>query len=56
LRGYEAEASQALDILRTLGAREITEGPLAIFLRERGAPPRRYTLRPSFFALLILRA
>jgi CHAD domain-containing protein len=48
LRGYEAEASQALDILRTLGAREITEGPLAIFLRERGAPPRRYTLRPSF--------
>jgi CHAD domain-containing protein len=48
LRGYEAEATRAIEILRTLGAREISEGPLAIFFREHGSPPRRYTLRPSF--------
>lgn len=48
LRGYEAEAAKAIEILRTLGAREISEGPLAIFLREQESPPRHYTLRPSF--------
>jgi CHAD domain-containing protein len=48
LRGYEAEAAKAIEILRALGAREISEGPLAIFLREQGSPPRHYTLRPSF--------
>jgi len=48
LRGYEAEATKAIEILRTVGAREIGEGPLAIFFREHGAAPRRYTLRPSF--------
>ena len=34
--------------MRTLGAKEISEGPLAIFFREQGSPPRHYTLRPSF--------
>jgi CHAD domain-containing protein len=48
LRGYEAEAAKVIEILRTLGAREIGEGPLAIFLEERGSPPRHYTLRPTF--------
>ncbi len=48
LRGYEAEATRAIEILRTVGAKEISEGPLAIFFREDGSPPRRYTLRPSF--------
>jgi len=48
LRGYEAEAARAIEILRTLGAREISAGPLAIFFHERGSTPRRYTLRPSF--------
>lgn len=48
LRGYEAEAAKAIEILRTVGAREIGEGPLAIFLGEQGSPPRFYTLRPSF--------
>jgi CHAD domain-containing protein len=48
LRGYEAEAARAIEILRTLGAREMSEGPLAIFLRQDGSPPRHYTLRPSF--------
>jgi CHAD domain-containing protein len=48
LRGYEAEAVKAIEILRTLGAREISEGPLVIFFREQGLPPRHYTLRPAF--------
>jgi CHAD domain-containing protein len=48
LRGYEAEAAKAIEILRTLGAKEVSEGPLAIFFREHGSPPRPYTLRPSF--------
>jgi CHAD domain-containing protein len=48
LRGYEAEAGRAIEILRTLGAKEINEGPLASFFREYGSRPRRYTLRPSF--------
>jgi CHAD domain-containing protein len=48
LRGYEAEAAKAGEILRTLGATEIREGPLGIFFREKGAAPRRYTLRPAF--------
>ena len=48
LRGYEAEAAKAIEIFRTLGAKEISEGPLAIFFRQQGSPPRHYTLRPSF--------
>jgi CHAD domain-containing protein len=48
LRGYEAEAAKAIEILRTLGAQEISEGPLAIFFREQDSAPRHYTLRPSF--------
>ena len=48
LRGYEAEATKAIEILRTIGATEIAEGPLAMFFRERGKVPRRYTLRPAF--------
>ena len=48
MRGYEAEATKAAEILRTIGAREIGEGPLAKLLRERGKAPRRYTLRPTF--------
>ncbi len=48
LRGYEAEAAKVIEILRALGAKEISEGPLAIFFREQGSPPRHYTLRPSF--------
>ncbi len=48
LRGYEAEAAKAIEILRTVGAKEISEGPLAIFFRDRGSPPRHYTLRPTF--------
>jgi CHAD domain-containing protein len=48
LRGYEAEAAKAIEILRTLGAGQIDEGPLAIFFREQGSFPRRYTLRPTF--------
>jgi CHAD domain-containing protein len=48
LRGYEAEATRATEILRTIGATEIGEGPLAMFFRERGTVPRRYTLRPAF--------
>ncbi|HEY5811792.1 MAG TPA: CHAD domain-containing protein, partial [Terrimicrobiaceae bacterium] len=48
LKGYEAEAAKAIKLLQTLGAREISEGPLALFLRESGSVPRRYTLRPTF--------
>ena len=48
LRGYEDEAAKADGILRALGATEIREGPLAIFFRENGVVPRRYTLRPVF--------
>jgi CHAD domain-containing protein len=48
LKGYEAEAGRAVDILRTLGAKEISEGPLALLFHELGSSPRRYTLRPSF--------
>ena len=48
MRGYEAEATKAAEILRTIGAKEIGEGPLAMLLRERGTSPRRYTLRPKF--------
>ena len=48
MRGYEAEATKAAEILRTIGAKEIGEGPLAMLLRERGTAPRRYTLRPKF--------
>ncbi len=48
LRGYEAEAATAIEILRPLGLREIGEGPLAILLGEQGSSPRHYTLRPSF--------
>lgn len=48
LRGYEAEAARAVEILRAVGARELREGPLVSFFRERGSPPRPYTLRPSF--------
>ena len=47
LRGYEAEATKAIEILRTIGATEISEGPLAMFFREHGTAPRRYTLRPG---------
>ncbi len=48
LRGYDSEARRAIEILRTLGGTDIREGPLAMFLRERGKVPRRYTLRPAF--------
>jgi CHAD domain-containing protein len=48
LRGYEAEATKAIEILRTIGATEIGEGPLAMYFHERGNAPRRYTLRPAF--------
>jgi CHAD domain-containing protein len=48
LRGYEAEGGKASEILQMLGAKEISEGPLAIFFREHGSAPRPYTLRPSF--------
>ena len=48
LRGYEAEATRATEILQTVGATEIREGPLAIFFRQHGTVPRRYTLRPTF--------
>jgi CHAD domain-containing protein len=48
LRGYEAEGDKAIEILQMLGAKEISEGPLAIFFRRHGSAPRPYTLRPSF--------
>ena len=48
LRGYEVEALRVGELMRTAGAADIREGPLAIFLRERGRVPRRYTLRPKF--------
>jgi CHAD domain-containing protein len=48
LRGYETDAERAADILRTLGATEIREGPLTVFLRQQETAPRRYTLRPAF--------
>jgi CHAD domain-containing protein len=48
LRGYDSEARRAIEILWTLGGTDIREGPLAMFFRERGKVPRRYTLRPVF--------
>jgi CHAD domain-containing protein len=48
MRGYEAEAIRAIEMLRTIGAAEMREGPLAIYFREQGTIPRPYTLRPEF--------
>ena len=48
LRGYEVEALRVGELMRTVGAADIRDGPLAIFFRERGRVPRRYTLRPKF--------
>ena len=48
LRGYEVEALRVGELMRTVGAADIREGPLAILFRERGRVPRRYTLRPKF--------
>jgi CHAD domain-containing protein len=48
LLGYDSEARRAIEILRTVGATDMGEGPLAMLFRERGRIPRRYTLRPTF--------
>ncbi len=48
LRGYDAEAKKARDLLESGGAKPIVDGPLAKLFEQEGRSPRPYTLNPVF--------
>lgn len=48
LRGYDAEADAARDLLEEGGATPVTKGPLAVLFEREGRSPQPYTLKPVF--------